>query len=119
LATRRWAIKQIARELGVARNTVRRYLRGGTKRALRGWQPDLRRPSVEEIEADQALRLAQLEAAPLLEAVAFGLTKPGKSACALSNQTGEADAPPIRVLLGMAFLAALTGVLLWDFLRRA
>ncbi|MBV9093364.1 MAG: IS21 family transposase [Streptosporangiaceae bacterium] len=30
LARRRWGIKRIARELGIARNTVRRYLRGGS-----------------------------------------------------------------------------------------
>jgi IS30 family transposase len=29
LSRRKWGAKRIARELGIARNTVRRYLRGG------------------------------------------------------------------------------------------
>jgi transposase len=38
LARRKWGAKRIARELGIARNTVRRYLRGG-EAATRSWRP--------------------------------------------------------------------------------
>src|SRR5689334_16388218 len=36
-----WGAKSIAGELGIARNTVRRYLRGGDA-AERGWRPGAR-----------------------------------------------------------------------------
>lgn len=54
LSRRGWGVKRLARELGVARNTVRRYLRGGPE-----VEPQ-RRPSrrvLDERERAEALRL--------------------------------------------------------------
>jgi transposase len=61
LAARGWGAKRIARELGLARNTVRRYLRGG--------------PSAEVQERPSARRLdhrARLEAVALFDGAAEG-----------------------------------------------
>jgi transposase len=61
LAARGWGAKRIARELGLARNTVRRYLRGG--------------PAAEVQERPAARRLdgtAQLEAVALFDGAAEG-----------------------------------------------
>jgi transposase len=61
LAGRGWGAKRIARELGLSRNTVRRYLRGG--------------PAAEVQERPSARRLdgaARLDAVELFEGVAEG-----------------------------------------------
>lgn len=57
LAQRGWKLKRIARELGVARNTVRRYLRGG-----------------EAAERQQHLACRRLDEAQRREAARLGAT---------------------------------------------
>jgi transposase len=52
LARRKWGAKRIARELGMARNTVRRYLRGG-EAATRSWRPGAQ--ALDEPMRQQAL----------------------------------------------------------------
>jgi transposase len=56
LASRGWGAKRIARELGLARNTVRRYLRGGAEAEVQ------RHPSQERLdEAGRAAAVALFE----------------------------------------------------------
>ncbi len=50
----RWGSKRIARELGVARNSVRRYLRGGAAVAVQA------RPNARTLDADQAALAREL-----------------------------------------------------------
>ena len=50
----RWGSKRIARELGVARNRVRRYLRGGAAVAVQA------RPNGRTLDADQAALASEL-----------------------------------------------------------
>jgi transposase len=61
LAERGWGAKRIARELGLARNTVRRYLRGGAAAEAQ------ERPSARRLDGE-----ARLEAVALFDGVAEG-----------------------------------------------
>jgi transcriptional regulator with XRE-family HTH domain len=54
LAGRGWGAKRIARELGVARNTVRRYLRGGPAAEVQ------RRPSARRLDGTARLAAVAL-----------------------------------------------------------
>jgi transposase len=61
LAARRWGAKRIALELGIARNTVRRYLRGGAAAEVQ------RRPSAQRLDGG-----ARAEALALFDGEAEG-----------------------------------------------
>src|SRR5512134_2304717 len=61
LAGRGWGAKRIARELGLARNTVRRYLRGGAAAEVQ------QRPAARRLDA-----VARSEAVSIFESAAEG-----------------------------------------------
>jgi hypothetical protein len=77
LAKLRWGAKRIARELGISRNTVRRYLRGGVAAEVQV------RPKARCLTPEQVT-----EAVRLFDGTAEGKRRRGRSCLAAARRRG-------------------------------